>query len=199
MVKLNSFLLMFVLCHSPIVFATGASVGRQLQPPKIETTYDRIKDKTTVRLAPVKISGAKDKYHSLHMSPAFSYPGREPRTPEIVDFELQTVVRGKLSVDLYVLFIVDGEKIFLSSNRWGVRKEKLGRGWMGEHLVFHMPYETFQKITRANVLEIRLSGVRFQLGDDQLETLRNLENHINGAKASRNTIHNWRTPHEVMS
>jgi hypothetical protein len=32
---------------------------------KIETTYDSARDKTTVRLAPVKISGDKDKYHSL--------------------------------------------------------------------------------------------------------------------------------------
>ena len=66
---------------------------------KIQTVYDRRKDKTTVRLAPVLISRAKDKYYSLHMAPAFSYPGHEPRTPEIIDFEIRTVVKGKLKID----------------------------------------------------------------------------------------------------
>jgi len=173
MVRLGSLFLIFLLGHSPT--AHPFSVFAQAAPAKIETIYDRSKDKTTVRLAPVQISGAKDKYHSLHMSPAFSYSGREPRAPEIVDFELQTVVKGKLRVDLYVLFIVDGEKIFLSSNRWGVKKGNLGRGWMGEHLVFRMPYERFQKIIKADSFEINLDGINFPVGDEQRDALREFE------------------------
>jgi hypothetical protein len=69
---------------------------------KIETSYDSIKDKTTVRLAPVQISGENGKYHSLHMSPSFSYPGKEARKPDIIDFELRSVVKGRLDTDLYV-------------------------------------------------------------------------------------------------
>ena len=175
MAKLSSWLLMSMLCYSPIVCAHADSGFTQLPPPKIETTYDRSKDKTTVRLAPVQISGAKDKYHSLHMAPSFSYPGREPRAPGIIDFELQTVVKGKLKIDLYVLFIVDGQTIFLSSNRWGVKKGNLGRGWMGEHLVFRMPFGTFQKITKADSLEIRLDGIGFPVDDEQRDQLRELE------------------------
>jgi len=172
MAKLCSVLLLSLLWQSSSEVALTFSGFAQAPPPKIETTYDRSKDKTTVRLAPVRISGAKDKYHSLHLSPAFSYSGREPRPPETVEFELQTVVKGKLRVDLYVLFIVDGEKIFLSSNRWGVKKGNLGRGWMGEHLVFRMPYETFQKIIRAGSLEIKLEGINFPVGDEQRQVLR---------------------------
>ncbi|HWN08294.1 MAG TPA: hypothetical protein VNO50_03325 [Pyrinomonadaceae bacterium] len=156
----------------------------QVASPRIETVYESSKNRTVVRLTPVQISGAKDKYHSLHMAPGFSYPGREPRTPEIIDFELRTIVKGKLKIDLYVLFIVDGEKIFLSSNRWGVKKDQLGRGWMGEHLVFHMPYETFQKITRASSFEIQLDGSSFPVGEKQLQKLRDVESHINRLKIS---------------
>ena len=76
---------------------------------RIITAFDRDKNTTTVKMLPVKISGDKDKYHSLHMSPSFSYPGHQPRVPENIDFELQTIVKGKLRVDLYVVFIVDGE------------------------------------------------------------------------------------------
>ncbi len=160
----------------------GSDSITQVATANIETVYDSRKDRTTVRLAPVHISSAKDKYHSLHLAPSFSYPGREPRTPEIIDFELRTVVKGKLKIDLYVLFIVDGEKIFLSSNRWGVKKGQLGRGWMGEHLVFRMPYETFEKITRAGSFEIRLDSSRFPVGEEQLQNLQDLERHINQLK-----------------
>jgi hypothetical protein len=108
---------------------------------KIETNYDSGKDRTTVKLASVQISGEKDKYHSLHMSPWFSFPGRHPERPAIIGFELQTVVKTKLlDTDLYVVFIIDGETIFLSSNRWAVARPVPGRLWIGERLVFRMPY-----------------------------------------------------------
>ena len=139
---------------------------------KIEVVYNGSKDKTTVSLAPVRISGEKDKYHSLHMSPSFSFPGHEPLTPEIINFELRTVVKGKLKIDLYVLFIVDGEKIFLSSSRSGVKRGSLGRGWMAERLVFRMPYETFVKVTKAKDFQIAFDGLKFSVGETQKQALR---------------------------
>jgi hypothetical protein len=145
---------------------------------KIETSYDAIKNKTTVRLAPVQISGENGKYHSLHMSPAFSYPGNEPRKPEIINFELRSVVKGRLDTDLYVLFVIDGEKVFLSSGRWGIKRPVPGRVWMGERLVFRMPYETFEKVTRARTFEIRFDGVRFPLSEEHLGLLRAFANRM---------------------
>jgi hypothetical protein len=55
------------------------------------------------------------------MSPSFNFPGHQPTTPAIVDFELQTVVKGRLSTDLYVVFIIDGETVSLSSRPWDGR------------------------------------------------------------------------------
>ena len=164
-------LLMSLLLIAPAQVPNAEGGSPQLAPRKVEVVYDEKKDRTTVRLAAVKISGARGKYHSLHMAPSYSYPGREPRQPEFIDFELRTVVKGKLKIDLYVLFIVDGEEVFLSSNRWAVRKGRLGRGWMGEHLVFRMPYETFLKTTRAKIFEIRLDCVGFPLGDKKRQAL----------------------------
>lgn len=175
MVNLLTLLLMSCSWQLLVVLPKAAAANLPQQPTaKIEVVYDRSKDRTTVRLAPVLISGDKDKYHSLHMAPSFSYPGRAARPPEIIDFELRTIVKGKLKVDLYVLFIVDGEEIFLSSNRWGLKKGRLGRGWMGERLVFRMPYETFLKITRASSFAIKLDGLSFPVGEEQLQTLRGL-------------------------
>lgn len=112
------------------------------------------------------------------MSPAFSYTGKGPRTPEIIDFELRSVVRGRLDTDLYVVFVIDGEKVFLSSNRAAIRRPVPGRVWLGERLVFRMPYETFVKITRAKTMEIRFDDVSFSLSDEHLRMLREFGNHI---------------------
>jgi len=182
-----------MLLTKPLLLAlsllTSASYPQALRPatapmqslqadPKIETSYDASKDKTTMRLAPVQISGENGKYHSLHMSPAFSYPGKEPRKPEIIDFELQTVVKGRLDTDLYVLFVIDGEKVFLSSGRWGIKRPVPGRVWMGERLVFRMPYETFEKISKAKAFEIRFDGIRFPLSEEHLGLLRAFANRM---------------------
>lgn len=139
---------------------------------KVETTYDAEKDKTIIRLAPMEISREQGKYVSLQMSPSFSFPGRQVVTPSIIDFELQTVVRGRLRTDLYVVFMIDGEKVFLSSNRWAIKRPVPGRVWMGERLVFRMPYETFVKITKANSFEIKFDAVTFSVGETQKQALR---------------------------
>jgi hypothetical protein len=158
-----------------IVASIAAASGQQIpdEASRFESTYDQVKDKTTVRLLPVKVSGEKDKYHSLHMSPSFSYPGQRAVTPSVIDFELQTVVKGRLRTDVYIVFIIDGETVFLSSSRSAVKRPIPGRVWMGERLVFHMPYETLLKITRAKKLEIKMDAVRFEVGETQLQAIRN--------------------------
>ena len=139
---------------------------------KVSTGYDEVKNITTVKVVPVKISGDKPRYHSLHISPAFSYSGHQPKLPETIDFELLTVVKGKLSVDLYVVFVVDGETIFLSSNRRGVKRPVPGRRWMGERLVFRMPYEVFLKMAAARTVAVKLDAVQFDFGEEPMQAIR---------------------------
>ena len=149
-----------------------STAGSVQEPIKVETVYDEAKDKTTVKLQPIQIATSEDKYVSVAMSPSFSFSGRRASRPEIVDFELRTVVRGRLRTDLYVVFLIDGEKTFLSSNRWAVKRPVRGRLWMGEHLVFRMPYETFVKITKAKSVEIKFDAVVFPLSESHLQALR---------------------------
>jgi hypothetical protein len=168
-----------VLTLTATVFSQSQDHGA-----KIARTYDSEKDKTTVRMSPVKISGDKDKYRSLHISPSFSYTGPQPQTPSTIDFELQTVVKGNLRKDLYVVFIVDGETIFLSSNRWGIKRPVAGRRWMGERLVFNMPYETLLKIAAAKSVEIKMGAVSFALGEEQMQAIRDFSKHIQSTNGS---------------
>lgn len=159
------------------LLATSAiCVGQDGNPvpppaPKIESSYDPAKDRTTIRLAPVEFASEAGKYKHIYLSPHFSFPGHNPITPTIVDFEMQTVVKGRLRTDLYVLFIIDGEKVHLSSSRWAVQRPVPGRVWIGERLVFRMPYETFVKITKAASVEIKFDALTFSLGETQKQAL----------------------------
>jgi hypothetical protein len=168
------FTLMLVLLAAP-GFGVTQDIKQNLgDAPKIETSYDSDKDRTTIRLVPVQISEELDKYHSLHMSPSFSFPAQQFVAPAIIDFELLTVVKGRLSTDLYVVFIIDSETVFLSSHRWAIKRPIPGRVWMGERLVFRMPYETFLKITKAKEFAIKFGRVKFSVGETQMEALREL-------------------------
>ena len=170
--KLFSFVLVSVLLSPAKFLATELGRQETQKPSQIETTYDDKRDKTTVRLKPVQISGELAHYYSVHIAPVFSYPGHDFRKPETIDFEVQTVVKTKLKIDLYVVFVVDGETIFLSSNRGAVRRPVPGKRWVGERLVFRMPYETLMKITRASAVEIKMDSVRFPLSESALEQIR---------------------------
>jgi hypothetical protein len=175
--------LLLVLLASSAICVGQDSNPAAPQTPKIGTSYDSEKDRTTIRLAPVKIAGEAGKYRSVHMSPYFSFAGHERNTPAIVDFELQTVVNGRLRTDLYVLFIIDGEKVFLSSSRWAIKRPVPGRVWMGERLVFRMPYETFVKITKAKTFAITFDGLSFAVGDTERQALSELLAYMKPAQA----------------
>ena len=187
MVNPTTLLLALILSLSQVQSANQTTVIVQPQDStKTETTYDAEKDRTIIKLAPLQISGENGKYLSLRMSPSFSFPGRQVVTPSIIDFELQTVVRGRLRTDLYVVSMIDGEKVFLSSSRWAIKRPVPGRVWMGERLVFRMPYEMFVKITKANSFEIKFDAVTFSVGETQQQALRDfltyMKPSVTGAK-----------------
>ena len=142
------------------------------KPAQITTIYDDKRDKTTVRLTPAEIASEKAQYHSVQIALAFSYPGHEFRKPEVIDFEVQTVVKTKLKIDLYVIFIVDGETVFLSSSRGAVKRPVPGKPWIGDRLMFRMPYETLMKFTKARAVVMKMDGVEFPFSESALEGLR---------------------------
>jgi hypothetical protein len=156
-----------------VILLAGAICAGQSAATNIEKTYDSDKDRTIVRLLPVQISGGEGKYKSLKLSPSFSFAGKTLQTtPSIIDFELQTVVKGRLRTDLYVVFVVDGEKVFLGSNRWAIKRPVPGRLWVGERLVFRMPYETFVRVTKAKSFALSFDGVEFPVSETHLQLLR---------------------------
>jgi len=149
------------------------------QTAQIDTKYDQNKDITTVSLPPLQVSGEKDEYFSLHVAISFDYRGHTLRPPDFLRFEIRSVVKvRKLNPDLYVVFLVDGETIHLSSDRWAIKNPVRGKSWIGERMVFRMPYDTFIKLTKAGVVAIRMGGARFDLPERSLQRLRDLQFYV---------------------
>jgi hypothetical protein len=141
-----------------------ASTGAYGQSPEItRTAKDGL---TLVRMEPLKISGEKDEYYSLQL--ALSFRSEGAKVPETIDFEIQTVVKKhKLNPDLYVVFLIESEEVFLSSNRWAVKNPVPGKRLIGERIVMRMPIETYRKLAKAKSSVIKLGKTSFAIGDEQ--------------------------------
>jgi hypothetical protein len=142
---------------------------------KVETLFDEDKNLTTVRMGPVRLAAERDRYHSLDFSLSYQYPGHTFSIPQRINFDLVSVVKARrLNTDLYVVFVADSKPIHFSSNRSAVRNPVPGRLWIGERMVFLIPYEDFKKIATAGKLSIRMGSIEFDFGDEARESLRTL-------------------------
>jgi hypothetical protein len=157
----------------------------QARLPAVQTTYkDGV---STVAMDPLRISGERDQFYSLHLALSFRYEGEEPKPPNAVEVQIQTVVKGqRLNSDLNIQFIADAEKIFLSSNRWAVRDPIPGRRMIGERIEMRMPVATFLKLSSANYAAIQMGKTTFVLGKEQKRALKEFAKRmsVSGARLS---------------
>ena len=47
-----------------------------------------------------------------------------------------------------------------------------GKRWIGERLVFRMPYETLMKLTKARAVAIKMDGVEFPFAESAVDQVR---------------------------
>jgi hypothetical protein len=121
----------------------------------------------TLRSRPIQISGPKDRYHSLAFSIYALYRADWGERPDIVNFELVSVVKArKLNTDLYVVFVVDGKELHFSSDRSAIRRPVRGKPWIGEKMVFRIPREQFLKMGGAKTFSVKLGDVAFDFDDE---------------------------------
>ena len=157
---ITTLLLLSLLCQSPQA------------APKVETRFDEQKNLTTQSLGPVRLSGPKYRYQSLDFSLSRSYDGTTPTTPDRINFELVSVVKARLlNSDLYVVFVVDGKQIHFSSNRSAIRNPVPGRLWIGERMIFSIPYDDFARITNAEKLSLKMGGDVFDFAETTRKAL----------------------------
>ena len=150
------------------------SVPAQDQPKSsdIVSSYDPVKDVTTVRTVPQKLSGPRERYDSLTFSVSYAYAGKGVAHPNDVDLELVSVVKARqLNSDLYVVFVIDGEETHFSSNRNAIRNPVRGKPWVGERMVFGLPREKYVKLVAAKKLSVKLGDANFDFSRDQIALL----------------------------
>lgn len=141
--------------------------------PRVETRFDEQKNLTTQSLGPVRLSGPKNRYHSLDFTLSRSYEGTTSAAPNRINFELVSVVKARLlNSDLYVVFVIDGKQVHFSSNRSAIRNPVPGRLWIGERMIFSLPYDEFVKITNAEKLSLKMGADVFDFNDTSREALR---------------------------
>lgn len=146
---------------------------------RLQTTYDPQKKENTIRVPATKLSGPKDRYDSLTFSVYYSTLSMFPSPPQTVNFEIVSVVKArKLNPDLYVVFVVDGNEIHFSSNRSAIPKPVSGKPWIGERMVFLIPYEEFKKVAAAKSLAVKLGGVSFDFDDEMQRSIRAIARHM---------------------
>ncbi|HEX3186347.1 MAG TPA: hypothetical protein VHQ94_16235 [Pyrinomonadaceae bacterium] len=146
---------------------------------RLQTTYDPQKKENTIRVPSTKLAGPNDRYESLTFSVYYSTLSMFPSPPQTVNFEIVSVVKArKLNPDLYVVFVVDGKEIHFGSNRSAIPKPAPGKPWIGERMVFLIPYEEFKKIAAAKTLAVKLGGVSFDFDDEMQRSIRAIARHM---------------------
>ena len=115
-----------------------------------------------VRSKSIPVSAPKDPYQSLSFSISYATDNFPALPKMVVKFELVSVVKARrLNADLYVVFVIDGKEIHFSSNRSAIRRPIPGKPWIGERMVFRIPFEQFQNMTKAKTLSVKLGRVTF--------------------------------------
>jgi hypothetical protein len=155
---------------------------------KIETSYDQVKEITTVRLIPMQVYGeplASAKYvgsDEARFNASFTYWGRTLRAqPKRVLFSLISTSQDWKYTDFRKLTaLVDGKRLKLGplehvpSFTVNVPANSNSDDYISQEIAISLPYETFARIANGKQVQIRMGPREFELEKNHLEALRDL-------------------------
>ncbi len=155
---------------------------------EIETTYDQIKEITTVRLNPMQVYGeplASSNYiggDEARFNASFTYPGRILRAqPKRVLFSLVSTTSDWKYTDFRKLTaLVDGKRLKLGlqehvpSFTVNVSANANFDDYISQRIAISLTYETFLRIANGKKVQIRMGPREFELEKNHLEALRYL-------------------------
>ncbi|HKY27408.1 MAG TPA: hypothetical protein VJM12_05620 [Pyrinomonadaceae bacterium] len=155
---------------------------------KIETSYDQVKEITTVRLNPMQVYGeplASSNYigaDEARFNASFTYPGRTLRTePKSVRFSLiSTSQDWKYSDFRKLTALVDGKRLDLGpldhipSFTVNAPVNANLDDYISQGIAISVTYKTFLRIANGKKVQIRMGPREFELEKNHLEALREL-------------------------
>jgi len=162
---------------------------------KVEKKYE--KDQTTVYLRPMTIKNVPGSIEAqilnegkrtatipseiLWMTAYFVSPGKVLVKPRfiVIGFRSWTLDQTKYATDHVLTIDLDGSSINLGpmevmERRIDPNMELQGKQYFFESLELPLPYETFERITKAEKVKMALGGTEFQLQNEHLEAFRDL-------------------------
>ena len=160
-----------------LVLTPAAIAIAQDNNPEVETRYDKLKDRTRVRLLGIQVEGKP--LDGLQMSLLFVFKGERLTKPvsQVTLILTSTSVNWRyLEGSRNLRAISDGVVLNLGDlPRVG---SKAGQGYVIEHLMKKVPDETILKLAASKKLELQLGELGFKLTPEQLALLRDFTSHM---------------------
>jgi hypothetical protein len=175
--------------------AQGLAQGAGPAPPrllahdgKIETSYDEVKDTTTVRLNPMQVYGealASSNYagdDGARFYASFTYPGRTSSAPpkRVLITLISTSEDWKYKDSLKLTASVDGKHLKIGplehapSFTVKAPADSISADSVSQEIAISLPYKTFLRIANGKKVRIRMGPREFKLEENHLEALRDL-------------------------
>jgi len=129
---------------------------------KIESTYDRFTDKTTVRVYYMQVG--ENPQRAINLDAFYSYDGQVLRSPPKT-ITLRFVSGGAVS------FGSDSPRLYVLGDEQRAIFDPDIRSDNGT-AIYHIPFDQIETFLKAKQLEMRVGTVEITLTDDTLKALR---------------------------
>lgn len=154
-----------------------ASAFGQAKPEKIDVTYDRFKDRTTVETDYMRVAGSDWNSNPLEIAARFTYPGKTVSKPQyVILFFYSATKTWRFKTAPTLIALVDGESLDLG--RATLTDQDIHTDTYSvsvrEYLAAVIPFDTFLKIKNARTVEMQLGTTEFRLNEKVLVTFREL-------------------------
>ena len=177
-----------ITCATPGLAQHGIPSPRSLTTHRgqIETSYDRVKDITVVRLRPMQVYGEPLASSNdaggdeARFSASFTHPCRAPSAPpaRVLISLISTTEDWKYTDFRKLTAIVDGKRLNLGalegapSFSVNVPANANSDDYVRQEIAISLPYQTFLRIAKGKEVRIRMGPREFKLGGAHLEALR---------------------------
>jgi hypothetical protein len=150
--------------------------GKYKHDKKIEASYDKFKDETTISLKSLRPLPIIHPV-TLYIVPTFRFPGKTVSLPDHVSLWFYSTSKDWQFLDYRQLLVVaDGERFDFGETarvQSNVDANRYTRHVnVSETLGVMIPLNSFLKIINSKSVEIRLGQIEFKLAPDHLEALR---------------------------
>ena len=191
----------FILSFAVVITCATLGLAQDARPTlqrvfthngKIETSYDQVKDITTVRLNPMQVYGeplASRNYvggDEARFYASFTYSGRTlSAQPKRVLFSLISTSEDWKYTDFRKpTALVDGKRLELGplehvpSFTVNAPANSNSDDYIRQEIAISLPYQTFLQIAKGKKVQIRMGPREFKLEKNHLEALRDLASRI---------------------